>query len=817
VGDVWIPSARREHGKRAGIFPKKGPPLTYRAFSFRVGVSLIVLGSSLPNVAFAAPAAVDAAADAADAPGGDIVVTARRREEKAQDVPISLSAVGDQTLKTTSYSNLTQVATLIPSLNIRATNARNTYINIRGLGSNSTQNDGLDIGVGTYVDDVYYGRVGTSQFDLIDLEQVAVLRGPQGTLFGKNTTAGAISISTRAPSFTPEFRGESSVGENGFWQVRASGSTALVPDRIAIRLTASHGEQDGYFYNAYNQKSLGDSNNTTLRGQLLFIPTDTLKIRVIGDYSKQAASGLGASWIGTFSQYDNGATINNGIVARLARLNYTQAGAFGDPFAKVTSINAPTTSHMNSAGASVKGDLDLGAATLTSITAVRRWNWYPQNDSDGTALDINPIGGTGNRQRQFSQEVRLASNGSRKIDYVVGAYYFWQVIHALSQYRLGANYAAWNNPTANQTIANYAYTGFEADSAADPKTQSYAAFGQATWHITDAFSATGGLRFTRENRKATYNQYTAAGNDLTRLSAADQVTALALRNAIYPTVSYDRKVNSNALTGQINLAYKITSDVLAYASYARGVQSGGVNVGQLPAGISGIVKPQKVDAYEVGVKSQFWDHRITANFAGFWTEIRDYQAAIAEQIGNTTSYRRYISNIPGVRSRGFEADLSLAATRNLNLTASAAYTDASYKSYPDAQNAPEAINLSQTRDLSGALLPNVSKFIYALSADYSYPVHIVADDALYLRADYNHRSAFTTDATNSRYSQTPGYGVLNGRIGVRIENSRWDVSVWARNLLDKKYFTSVTGASTGLITAAIGDPRQIGGTVRVQF
>jgi iron complex outermembrane receptor protein len=242
-----------------------------------------------------------------------------------------------------------------------------------------------------------------------------------------------------------------------------------------------------------------------------------------------------------------------------------------------------------------------------------------------------------------------------------------------------------------------------------------------------------------------------------------------------------------------------------------------VNVGQLPAGISGIVKPQKVDAYEVGVKSQFWDHRITANFAGFWTEIRDYQAAIAEQIGNTTSYRRYISNIPGVRSRGFEADLSLAATRNLNLTASAAYTDASYKSYPDAQNAPEAINLSQTRDLSGALLPNVSKFIYALSADYSYPVHIVADDALYLRADYNHRSAFTTDATNSRYSQTPGYGVLNGRIGVRIENSRWDVSVWARNLLDKKYFTSVTGASTGLITAAIGDPRQIGGTVRVQF
>jgi iron complex outermembrane receptor protein len=690
-------------------------------------------------------------------------------------------------------------------------------MNIRGLGSNSTQNDGLDIGVGTYVDDVYYGRVGASQFDLIDLERVEVLRGPQGTLFGKNTTAGAINITTRAPQFTPEFRGEASVGQNGFLQVRASGSTGLVPDKIAIRLTASYGEQDGYFYNASTRRSLGDSNNTTVRGQLLLLPTETLKIRVIGDWSKQAASGLGSSWIGTFSQYDNGAAINNSIAARLARLNYSQPGAFGDPYARVTSLNAPTTSRMNSWGGSIKGELDLGATTLTSITAYRRWNWYPQNDTDGTGLDINPKGGTGNRQRQFSQEVRLASNGTNKIDYVVGAYYFWQIIHALSQYQLGADYAAWNNPNANRTLANYAYTGFEADSAADPSTRSYAAFGQATWHITDAFSATGGLRFTRENRKASYNQYTVSGNDLSLLSPTDQASALALRNAIYPDVSYDRKVNSNALTGQINLAYKVAPAVLTYLSYARGVQSGGVNVGQLPAGVSGIVRPQKVDAYEAGVKSQFWNRRITANVAAYWTEIRDYQAAIAEQIGNTTSYRRYISNIPGVRSRGFEADLAFAVTRNLNLTASGAYTDASYKSYPNAQNAPETINVSQTRDLSGALLPNVSKFIYTFSADYSHPIHLVADDALYLRADFNHRSSFTTDATNSRYSQTPGYGVLNGRIGIRIDNAKWDVSLWARNLLDKKYFTMVTGASTGLITAGIGDPRQIGGTVRVQF
>ncbi|TCU57784.1 iron complex outermembrane receptor protein [Novosphingobium sp. PhB57] len=783
--------------------------------SFLLGASTIALLGTDPASAEEAPSSP--AAEAALHDDGEILVTARRRQERAQDVPISLSTVDDRALVATGFSNLTQISTLTPSLAIRGTNARNTYINIRGLGSNSTQNDGLEIGVGVYVDDVYYGRVGSSQFDLIDLDHVEVLRGPQGTLFGKNTTAGAISIATREPSFEPEFRGEVSLGENGYRQFRASGSTALVPDRLALRLTASRTLENGYFDNAYNGGRVGDSRNTALRGQLLFLPSERVKIRLIGDYSRQAASGFGSSWIGYFTKYDNGATISNNIIDRLSRLGYAQPGAFGDPYARVTALNAPTTSHMNSGGASGKVDVDLDWATLTSITAYRQWNWYPQNDTDGTALDINPIGGTGNRQRQFSQEVRLASQGERKLDYVVGLYYFHQIIHALSQYALGSDYAAWNNPTARRDLANYAYAGFEADSAAQPKTDSYAAFGQTTWHVSDALSLTAGLRFTHEDRQASYDQYAVAGNDLSVLSAADQATAQALRDALYPATSYFRKVSDNALTGQINIAYKIAPDILAFASYARGVKSGGVNVGQLPAGVSGIVDPEKVNAYEVGLKSQFWDRRITANLAGFWTEVQDYQAAIAEQIGTTTSYRRYISNIPGVRSRGVEADLSFAPTRQLRLTASGAYTDATYKEYPNAQAAAENRNLSQTQDLSGVQLPNISKFTYALSADWTHPVRIVSDDELYLRADFNHRSSYKTDETNSRYSKIPGYGVLNARLGVRLEDGRWDLSIWARNLLDKNYLTTLTTAATGLITAQIGNPRQVGGTLRVNF
>lgn len=782
----------------------------------------ILHSASAAVIMFASPAmaegsASDEAPEISNSNDSEILVTARRRQERAQDVPISLSAVDGRTLLTTGYSNLTQVANLAPSLNIRATNARNTYLNIRGLGSNSTQNDGLEIGVGVYIDDVYYGRVGSSQFDLIDLERVEVLRGPQGTLFGKNTTAGAINISTREPSFTPEFRGEISIGENGYRQFRASGSAALVPDVLALRLTASRTLEDGYFHNTYTGKSLGDSENLSLRGQLLFVPTDTVKIKLIGDYSEQDASGMGSAWLGNFTKYDNGATIANNIIERTTRLNYAQPGAYGDPFARVTSVNAPTTSSMRSGGVSGKIDVDLDWAALTSITSYRYWNWQPRNDTDGTALDINPIGGTSNRQRQFSQEVRLASQGKRKIDYVVGAYYFHQVINALSEYRLGADYAAWNNPTANQTLANYAYTAFQANSAARPKTDSYAVFGQTTWNATDALSVTTGLRFTHEDRQASYDQFAVSGNDLSLLSATDRATAQSLRNALYPATSYFYKVSDNALTGQINVSYKITPDILAFASYARGVKSGGVNVGQLPAGISGIVEPEKVNAYELGLKTQFFDRKVTANFAAFWTDVMDYQAAIAEQIGTTTSFRRYISNIPGVRSRGFEADIAVVPTASLRLSASAAYTDTVFKSYPNAQAPAEIRNISQTQDLSGEQLVNIPKFIYNLSADYSHPVQIVGDDQLYLRADFNHRSSFITDETNSRYARVPGYGVLNARVGVRIDGERWDLSIWARNLLDKKYFTSMTAATTGLISAGIGNPRQIGSTLRVNF
>jgi iron complex outermembrane receptor protein len=788
------------------------------------GAGLLALATAYPARAQDDPAAAEApaASAAVDLPFGggndtEIIVSARRRDERAQDVPIALTAVSGETLERTGAINLTQIAQLTPSLVIRNNNARNTFANIRGLGSNAAQNDGLEVGVGFYVDDVYYGRIGSSQFDLIDLERVEVLRGPQGTLFGKNTTAGAINITTRAPSFDFGFTGEVSLGEDGYRQARASVTGPIVDDLIAFRVTGSYTERDGTLFNLYDGREINDYQNVNVRGQLLLTPAPNFEIRLIGDYSKQDSYSRISSLVGVFTEYANGAPLNNNHLQRAARGGYTYRFDITDPFARIVDVNGPVQADMEGYGVSAKIDWDLGPVALTSITAWRGWDWLPDNDVDDTPLAVMLRSGTDNHQRQFSQELRLASTGERTVDWVVGLYYFWQNVNGLGHYQPGPDYAVWNNPNADRDLANYAYDGFLSLSIIEPRTRSYAAFGQATWNVTDALSITGGLRFTYEDKTGLFDQYTAAGNDLSVLSPEDRAAAQAMRDAIYPEVRYTTGLEDSALTGQVTVAYEVADDVLTYATYSRGAKSGGLSLGVLPAGVSPVVEPEKVDAWELGVKSQFWDRRVTLNAAAYWTEVDNYQAAISEQIGTTSSFVRYISNIPGVRSRGVEVDLTVAPTRNVRLTASAAYNDAVYKDYTNAQAAPENRNVSQVQDLSGVQLANAPKFLYHVSADVSQPVTLLTPyDELYARFDFNHRSSNDTSSTNSIYTRIPGYGLANARIGVRFDDT-FDVSVWVTNLFDKKYFTALGASNQGLISGNLGDPQTFGATLRASF
>jgi iron complex outermembrane receptor protein len=577
----------------------------------------------------------------------------------------------------------------VPSLQVYSFNPRNTNINIRGLGANvSLTNDGLENGVGFYLDNVYYGRPGQSQFDLVDLQQIEVLRGPQGTLFGKNTTAGAINITSKAPSFRPEVYGEASGGNYGYYQFRASVSAPIIADKAAFRLSLSDTHRDGYLTNIHDGSKAQDYDNVAIRGQLLIKPADAVSVKLIGDYANQRQNYVLNVPVAYVTNYDSGAVLANNIVQRAARANYTLLPAA--PFARIGDSDSHYQAKMRSYGVSGQVDWDLGGPALTSITAYRWWDWDPANDGDSTGLPVTTKAQQANRQRQFSQEIRLASQGKHTIDWVVGAYYFWQTIRGYGASAYGSAAANWNLPAANQAVAAAALNGFEANSFSDPITRSYALFGQANWNISERLSFTGGLRYTHEDKSGVYRQWWAAGTDLSTLSAADAQTATAYRNAFNPQTSYGIGLSDDSVSGLATLSWKAARDVLIYGSYSRGSKSGGLNLTNIPAGFTTsalTVRPETVDNVEVGVKSQWFDRHLTANLAGFWTNVKDYQTAISAY-NALGSLVQYISNIPKVRSRGVEGDLTYTPSRWVTLTASGSYVEALYRDYANAPQAP---------------------------------------------------------------------------------------------------------------------------------
>ncbi len=745
-----------------------------------------------------------------------VVISARRRDEDAQDVPIALSVISADTLEQTGSYTLNQIQQLAPSLQVFSFNPRNTNILIRGLGSNvSLTNDGFENGVGFYVDNVYYGRPGQTQFDLVDLQQVEVLRGPQGTLFGKNTTAGAINVTTRKPSFRPEYSAEASVGNYGYKQAKLS-ATGPLSDNIAYRLTGSYTDRDGFVDNVRTGEDAQSYENAAIRGQLLVQAADNLEIRLIGDYSEQNSRCCVNQAVSFFGTYDNGAVIANNYQDRIARSGYTRLPY--QPFDRLTDADAHYQADMKAYGASAEVNWDVGPGKVTSISAYRWWDWNPSNDADGIGLPIITVFQQENRQRQFSQELRYASEQGGVIDYVVGAYYYWQLVSGAGAAEYGPNFANWTYPAQPAAVTNAATNGFRAESRSAPRTQSYAAFGQANWNISEQWKLTGGLRFTHEDKEGYFLQQHVAGTNLATLPAAQATAALAIRNQLNPAVYVTGERQDDDLAGLLSLSYAVTPDVLIYGSVATGGKSGGLNLTNLPAGISPDVEPESVENAELGLKSTWLDGALVANFAVFQTEISDYQTTIVEQVPNTVNLRQYIANIPKVRSRGLEADFIWSPLDNLSLTASAAYTEAKYVDYTNAPQAPENLNITGPQDLSGKPLAGVPRFSYSLGGDYFIPVTAFGpENQLYFHADYAKRTSFYTTATNSRYSRVPGYALLNLRAGLRSSDRGWDASIWARNALDEEYFQTLGVANTGLVSGNIGDPRTYGVTLRTRF
>lgn len=753
-----------------------------------------------------------------------IIVMARRRAENVQDVPIAITTLSGADIESAGAYRLDQIKQLVPSAQTLTFNPRNTNLSIRGLGANvSLANDGFEQGVGFYVDDVYYGRPGQTQFDLVDIQQFEVLRGPQGTLFGKNTTAGAINVTTRAPSFGWQGSLEASIGDYGYHQERGSISGPLIEDKLAFRATIAATHRDGFIENAYNGDDLFDYNNLTSRLQVLVEPTERLSIRVIADYGTQAQNCCVGVAAGTAFTRIDGTPLPNDFYARAARIGYTPLPI--DPRARRVDVNSPVRTEMWQGGLSTGVDYDLDSVALTSITAYRWWDWEPQNDADGTSRSANIQGRIINNQRQFSQEFRLASQGENTVDWVAGLYYFWQEIPGRTTLHFGPDAALFNLPPVLYptpeavALASAALDDYELFAYSNPETRSSAAFAQGTWNINDQFRLTGGLRYTYEEKDGVFDQRVVGGTPLSDFPVAAQAYVTTIRNLIGGANSYQVGIDERNLSGLFTASYDLSPDLLTYATYSRGNKSGGLNLSNLPASVPRTVDPETVDHYEAGLKSTWADGAITANVAAFWTEIDGYQTTLFDSDRVTT----YISNVGTVRSRGIELD-SRFRWDGFTAYAAVTYNEAVFVDYPRAPPPVEYTGLlpqsANYIDLSDRPIPGAPRWAASVGGEWEGSVPSVEGVRVFAGADYSYRSSFYASANNARSSLVGDYALLNARAGLRSEDGKTELTLWVRNAGDTLYFETLGGGNagaSGLVTGVLGAPRTYGLTLRRSF
>ncbi|MBI1250018.1 MAG: TonB-dependent receptor [Alphaproteobacteria bacterium] len=775
----------------------------------RIAKGLVLAGAL--SGAFASLAAAQTPQVPADpefASDADIVVTARRRAESAQDVPIALSVLSAATLDATSTFNVQGVSQLAPSLQFSSSNPRNTNTTIRGLGASfGLANDGLEPGVGYYVDQVYISRPAAATFDLIDIERIEILRGPQGTLFGKNTTGGAISIATRAPSFTPEARAELSYGSDNFLQAKASISGPLLGDAVAGRLSAAITQRDGAFYNVTTGRDVNELDNAAVRAQALWRINEDVSVRVAADYNRQEPNCCTQVYVG-FGQTLRPA--DQQFPALAAAAGYAPPSL--DPYDRLADVNSPIQADQELGGASASLDWDLGFATLTSVSAWRAWSWRPKNDRDYTSLSILTRSENPDEQSQWSQEIRLASNGDDAVSYVLGAYYFDQTIKARPVSEWGADAARW---LLGPSVPANLLDGYRSEAIARSQTTSAAAFAQITWAFAERWRLTPGLRYTWEEKSATYAQIVAGG------PAVTDPALIARQRSIARPQSYAAAFTDDDVSGQITLAYEPNDDVMLYASAARGFKSGGINLAGLPTLADGspalnsaVVAPEQVTTFEAGLKSRWFDRALTFNLALYDTTVEDFQANVVDS--GPGALRGYLANVEEVGVRGVEIDAAYTPSDALTTYLNIAYSDGTYEDFKNGPCPLERIGAGTTAcDLSGRPLPGLSRWAVALGGEARHRSEGERAGEFFLGADATYRSSFYSDASDSRYALIDGYTVVNARAGWRGDEGL-EAFVWLRNAFDEDYlnFVSFQSGNSGLILGSPGDERAIGITVR---
>ncbi|WP_442678803.1 TonB-dependent receptor [Sphingomonas sp. ASY06-1R] len=710
---------------------------------------------------------------------GEIVVTAQRRAQNLQDVPVAVTAFTADQMEARGVSTVTDIARVSPSLTVTEnTNATGSSINLRGIGTFSFS-IGIEPSVAIVVDDVALLQQAQAFSGLSDIARLEVLRGPQGTLFGKNAAAGVINIVTQGPTSTLTGAIGATATTDEQYRVEAMISGPLAKD-VGFRLNAFYDDRQGYIRNLNTGNKLNGERNYGVRGRLDLDPFDRLNVALTGSYSNTRSDGQ----VRTFRSLNPGANIFGAPVQ--ASVDGTDLGDSNyrirlDTEPKNVSKQAMFTS---------RATLDLDTANLISITAYQDWRFHFLEDFDqlGTPTLSNPavptsapvpngsIATASFHARNFTQELRLVSSGKRKLDYLVALFY--------AKGNTDRDYSRRPNTAASWR--------------ADATTQTMAAFTQLTYNITDRTHIDAGLRFNRERITGSFLNTTPGA-----VPVANNATCLA---------ECSGRSSDNEVTYKFAVRQDLSDAVMIYGSYATGYKGQGfdISTGFTPARAANPVRPETSKAYEVGIKSRFFDNRVQLNLTGFWTDFKDFQAQAQITLPDGSIVPQ-LSNVGALRSRGVEAELSAKVTRLLRVDASAAYTDAKIRDFSNApcytgQTAAQGcvrVGTGAFQDLSGATLANAPKFKYNIAATQDVELPSLPFDG-FVTGEFAHQSRVSFDLLGSPVSYQRAYGVVNASIGIQSRSGReFRAALFVNNLFDENYSTSLQYAGNSNAQAVV--------------
>lgn len=736
-----------------------------------------------------------------------IVVIGRGWDVTSGAVVIDGSALG-----ASGPSRSIDLVERVPALQVEVTTPRLARYAIRGIGSSSF-NDGIESSVGMTVDGVHLGRQGMFLTDSGDLERIEILRGPQGTLSGKNNSAGVIHVTTRQPTFVPEAGVDLSVGSDSLREVGGFLSGPLWGDSLAGRLTFNDRVRDGLIHNVLDGRDYNNEQRQHLRGQLLWMPSPQLSARLIAEVSRQDEDCCAF----TVTQYSASSRTSADFIGY-------QLPAV-EPLHRAVVLDTANSNDVRQRALTLHLDAPLGSGDhgLASITAWRDWSVSTTLDLDGIGLAVAPYGGHDLMHRQFSQELRLSGALDERLEYVTGAYHFEQRLERNAWMQYGRHAADWFagavpalqalGITANQ-IDDSLLDGRRIMIPGQQESHSQALYGQLIWSPTSRLQLRPGLRYSWERKSGSVQRETSGQSPLPT-DPINQVVGNLLNAALGQAYQHQTRLREGHWSGQLAISYRFSAQQLGYARWSRGIKSGGINAEPISGGVEPTFDAERVSMLELGWNQQFWSGRGSLQLALFDSTVADYQALTYSPAAlGSVPQRNNLMNVGAVSSRGVELDTSLQLDDRVGVRFATTWNDAHYRDFANAPCPPASSQV--LCDLGGERLAGAPIWSVVAGIDADYPLR--SGRRLNAALDYHWRSGFYGTLERGPGSYQAGRGVVNARLGLSPARGEWEASLWVRNLFDEKYLSAIYALTgSGDYGAIVGDPRTMGATLRLRY